>query len=384
MVALPTVFPFSQQAMLFYGPRNIRLEAIEQAPPQAGEVVVAIGAALTCGTDLKCYRRGHPVLLGDYSAEHPARFGHEGAGTVVAVGPGVTHLAVGDRVAWANSAPCGQCFFCQKQQPNLCQQLHLLNGTYAQTLTLPAPIVSINTYKLPPHLPFEVAAFMEPLAVSLRGIVGVGVQAGDTVAIMGLGAIGQLMVRIATHLGACVTALGRSPHKLAMAQTFGGAQQVVTMSEGLSAKAIADIKTQHTPQGLGFDWVIEAVGLPETWQAAVSLARRGGQVHWFAGCAGGSTVAVDTRRVHYDEIRLHSLFHHTPAMVAMAFEWLASGQLDPTPLISGRYPLAQLPQAFTAMEAGEGVEKGFKYAILPPPLSYPLPPTGTVVPNLCP
>ena len=109
---------------------------------------------------------------------------------------------------------------------------------------------------------------------------------------------------------------------------------------------------RHSPHGRGWDVVIEAVGLPETWEKAVGLCRRGGKVHWFAGCPSGSTVTLDTKRLHYDEITLFSLFHHTPHDVKKAFDLLVSGQINPRPLISESFALKDLEHALAGMEAG--------------------------------
>jgi L-iditol 2-dehydrogenase len=334
------------RAALFYAPLDVRVERVPLPVVGAGEVLVRVGVALTCGTDLKCYRRDHPVLLG---VERPARFGHEFSGVIVAVGEGVLGFSVGDRVVAVNSAPCGRCFYCERGQANLCEYLTLLNGAYAEYILVPANIVAVNMYRLPEGLPFEVAAFTEPLAVALRGVLDLAPRVGDSVAIIGLGPIGQLMVKVATLMGLRVTALGRSGYKLAMAQSFGGAVSVVDVSAGFDAEAI---KVAHSPEGRGFDLVIEAVGLPLVWQQATQLARRGGKVHWFAGCAGGSVVELDTTLVHYNELTLYSLFHHTPVHVRRAFEYLCSGELDPRPLLLGAEPFGL-----------EGV--GFKYVIRP-------------------
>lgn len=346
--------PATMQAAVFHGPGDVRHGPLSVDPPGPGELLVQVGRALTCGTDLKCYRRGHPVLL----SKLPSPFGHEFAGIVAAVGDGIATFAEGDRVVCANSAPCLECFFCEQGQFNLCERLELLNGAYAQYIRVPAPIVARNTYLVPDNVPFEVAAFMEPLAVSLRGVDGIGVTAGEHIAILGLGPIGQLMVKVAKLRGAHVTAFARSPMKLAMAQQFGGADVVVDMSDGLDPE---NIKSRYTGQGRGFDAVIEAIGQPHIWESAVGLARRGGRVHWFAGCPGNSTVTLSTRRLHYDEITLYSLFHHTPAEVKAAFDLLVSGQLDPRPLITGEFPLSGLTTALQEMEAG----RGLKFAIDP-------------------
>ncbi|MFM7389283.1 MAG: zinc-binding dehydrogenase [Vampirovibrionales bacterium] len=346
--------PSTYQSMQFYAPYDVRYESVALPTLQSGEVLVRIGTALTCGTDLKCYRRGHPVLLGQL----PSPFGHEFAGTVAAVAEDVTQWQVGDRVVAVNSAPCGECFYCQKQQPNLCETLVLLNGAYADYIVVPANIAKINMHRLPETLPFEVAAFTEPLAVAMRGVLDMGLQAGDHIAIIGVGPIGQLMVKVASLSGFKVTVLARNEAKLAMARRFGGAIATVNIANGIDAPHIV---AQYSPEGRGFDAVIEAVGLPEVWESCVSLVRRGGKVHWFAGCAGGSTITLETRRLHYDEITLYSLFHHTPAFVKQAFDWLATGFLDPTPLITDTLPLPQLETALQQMQAGQG----FKYALVP-------------------
>lgn len=349
-----SLLPSHMQAVRFYQPRDLRYETVPIPMPGPGELLVRIGRALTCGTDLKCFQRGHPVLL----RESPSPFGHEFAGTVAAVGEGVTGFAVGQRVVSVNSAPCGHCFYCQKQQPNLCEALLLLNGAYADYIVVPPRIVAVNTRVLPPELPFEVAAFTEPLAVSLRAVAGAAVQPGDSVAVLGVGPIGQLIVKLASLQGAQVTALARSDFKLAMAQNFGGATQTVSLANGLDVETI---RQRYSPEGRGFDAVIEAVGLPAMWEAAVALVRRGGRVHWFAGCPGDSTVTLSTRRIHYDEIRLVSLFHHTPAEVQQAFDLLANGTVDPRPLITQTFPLSQVEQALGEMEAG----RALKLAIAP-------------------
>jgi L-iditol 2-dehydrogenase len=340
-------------AALYYSPGHAEYQETAIPSIGTGEVLVKIETALTCGTDLKCFRRGHPVLL----KTTPSPFGHEFAGTVVEVGDGVTHLETGERVVAANSAPCYQCFYCHKGQHNLCKKLDLLNGAYAQYLKIPRQIASYNTYTIPEHLPFEVAAFTEPLAVSLRGVEMAGVSPGDRVCVMGLGAIGQLIVRLAKWKGAHVTALGRSPFKMEMAKTFGQADTVVSM---LELTDTTPIRKTLTPEGRGFDVVIEAIGQPHTWGQAIALVRRGGRVNLFAGCESGTQVSLDTRRIHYDEITLLSSFHHTPFYFKKALDLLASYEVDPTPLITTLMPMARFAEALKQVESGEAIKVALK------------------------
>ncbi len=357
MVLAPNTPPQTMQAARFYAPGDVRVEPVALPAPQAGELVIKIDAALTCGTDVKCYRRGHPVLLANTPNSCSSPFGHEGCGTVVAIGNGVTNFSVGDLVVAANSAPCGDCFFCDKNQPNLCNNIAFLNGTYAEYLTIPANIVSKNTHTLPPGFAPTKGAFTEPLAVALRGVMEMNIQPGDTVALLGIGPIGLLMARVATELGAQVTAYGRNPLKRQLASTFAHCQHVVHWTEDLTP----EVMKAATPQGYGFDMVIEAVGLPHIWQLATQLVRKGGKVNLFGGCPGGSTVELDTRRLHYDEITLLSLFHHTPAYIAMAVDWLTTHKLDPSPLITDTRPLTDVVPALEAVMAGEAI----KVALIP-------------------
>ncbi len=341
------------QAALFYEPNDVRYETTLRPQPGPGELLVKVDTALTCGTDIKCYRRGHPVLLTAF----PSPFGHEFAGTVVEIGPTTNNdpsaFKVGDRVVAANSAPCLDCYYCQREQFNLCASLHLLNGAYADYILIPARIAKRNTYRLPDDLPFEIAAFSEPLAVCLHGLSQTRIQPGDRVAVMGLGPIGQLMVRAAKIKGAHVTAIARNAEKLALAQRFGQADAFVNLHQVETAEAI---RQAATPDGRGFDIVIEAIGLPEMWELAIALVRKGGLVNLFGGCLGGSTVTLATRRIHYDEITLVSSFHHTPGVFSQALDWLSDGTLDPRPLLSESLPMADFEAALLKVESGQAMK----------------------------
>ena len=211
------------KAIQYYGPKNIKLEEVPVKPPEKGEVVVKIMAALTCGTDVKTYRRGHPVLI----KKIPSGFGHEFSGIVENVGAGVENVKVGDRVVAANSAPCGECFYCKKGEYNLCENLDLLNGAYAQYITVPARIVEKNMLILPDDLSFERAAFCEPLANVVHGAYRTGIKEGDSVGIIGIGPIGLMFARIAKLMGARVIVAGRNPMKLNAAEEFAHADEII-------------------------------------------------------------------------------------------------------------------------------------------------------------
>jgi L-iditol 2-dehydrogenase len=353
--------PQDMMAALFYEPNVVRYEKTPVPQLAPGELLIKVETALTCGTDVKCYRRGHPVLLKTF----PSPFGHEFSGIVAQVAPvpgEEPRFQVGDRVVAANSAPCYHCFYCRKGQTNLCDNLDLLNGAYAEYIRIPAQIARYNTYAIPDHLPFEVAAFCEPLAVCLHGLAQSHVKPGDHVAVMGLGPIGQLMVRAAKLKGATVTAMARTDRKLALAQNFGMADQTVNLTDHSDP---ARIREAYTTEGRGFDVVIEAIGRPETWEKAVALVRKGGTVNLFGGCPGGSTVTFDTRRLHYEEIRLVSSFHHTPAHFKAALELLSTLQVEPRPLITEVVPMAQFESALQSVEAGQAMKIALKNNFTP-------------------
>ena len=152
-------------AAVLYGKEDLRMERVAVPLAGAGELVVRVGAATTCGTDLKVYRRGYHAALGKL----PMLFGHEVAGTVVEVGSGVKKFREGDRVVPMNSSPCDLCFFCVRGQQNLCEDLLFNNGAYAEFLRVPARIVEKNTLPVPDGVAFEHAALTEPLACAVRG-----------------------------------------------------------------------------------------------------------------------------------------------------------------------------------------------------------------------
>ena len=195
------------KAVRYYGPKDIRYEEVNVKMPDEGEVLVKVEAALTCGTDVKTLRRGHPVLI----KKTPSGFGHEFAGTIVQLGDGVENFKVGDRVVGANSAPCGECFFCKRGEENLCENLDLLNGAYAQYITIPRRIVEKNLLIIPNDVSFRRAVFCEPLANVAHGIDRTPIKKGDTVGIVGIGPIGLMFARLAKLKGAKVIAMGRNP-----------------------------------------------------------------------------------------------------------------------------------------------------------------------------
>ncbi len=326
------------KAIQFYSPLNIKYEEVDIREPKDDEVQVKIMAALTCGTDVKTYRRGHPVLI----KKIPSGFGHEFSGIVTKVGKNVVGFKEGDRVVAANSAPCGECFFCKRGEHNLCEKLEFLNGAYAEYINIPSAIVKRNLLHISDGLSFEKAAFAEPLANVVHGVERTGIKAGQTVGVVGLGPIGLMFVKLAKLKGARVIAAGRNPLKLKMAKEFGGADEVIDLTKYQNPEKIF-IEFSEGKKGL--DVAVECVGLPEIWERMFTFVRRGGIVHLFGGCKAGTFVSIDTRRLHYDEIKVLSIFHHTPLYFREALRLIENGSVPVEKLITETLPLEMAEEA---------------------------------------
>ena len=302
------------KAARFYAPGDLRVEEVPDPVPGKGDVLVQIEVALTDGTDLKTFRRGHPLLL----SESPSPFGHEFCGFDV---------ATGKRVVAANSAPCGACEHCARGRTELCQSLlPLLNGAYAELLVVPERIACVNLHPVPRTVPSEVAALVEPLACALHAAGGI--EARQTVAVLGPGPMGMLLCACLQDAGADVLIAGGTRERRELAQQFGA-------TPGDAREA---------------DVVIEATGKPEGWRDAVSAVRRGGTVVFFGGIQGG--IELDAERIHYDELTLRGVFHHTPQTVRAALAFLASGAYPWRALLTHELSLEQLPAFFAAPPDG--------------------------------
>jgi L-iditol 2-dehydrogenase len=325
-------------AAVLYGKEDLRIEQVPVPAAGPGEIVVSVAAALTCGTDLKVYRRGYHARM----LKPPITFGHELAGVVVETGKGVTDFRIGDRVVALNSAPCDNCYYCKHNQQNLCDDLLFNNGAYAEYIRIPARIVEKNTLLVPDAVPLEHAALTEPLACVVRGLEETNAQPGDTVVVIGAGPIGLMFIHTAQLAGMHVIAVVKRDEQIEAAKVFG-AQQVIQTT---TVKDVVAAVRHLTPKNRGVDVAIEAVATPATWQQAVEMVRKGGVVNFFGGCAAGTKVELDTNRLHYNDITLKASFHHTPATARKAFELIASGQFNCREYITGRAPLTHLDEVF--------------------------------------
>ena len=341
-------------AAVLYGKEDVKIEKVPIPLVEDGEVLVKVQVALTCGTDLKVYQRGYHARM----IVPPALFGHELAGVIEEVGAGVRGFKKGMRVVALNSAPCQMCFYCSRHQENLCEDLLFNNGAYAEYIRVPKRIVELNMLAIPPHVSFEEAAIVEPLACVLRGLHETGVEIGDTVTVIGAGPIGLMFVHVAQAVGCNVIAVVKRESQIESARKMG-AHDVVHIG---SVANPVDAVRALSPAGRGSDVVIEAVGRPEAWVWATEMVRKGGTVNFFGGCAKGAKVELDTNRLHYSEVTLKATFHHTPDTVRKAFALIAEKKIRPADYITGEAPLSRLQEVLQHMKNRNG---DIKTAIIP-------------------
>jgi len=273
------------RSVMFLAPEKIELREVDIPEPGPGELLVKVQVALTCGTDVKTFRRGHPIVV------PPTPFGHEFAGDIVATGKGVKNFKEGMRVVAHNSAPCGTCYYCIHHQQSMCENLLINNRAYSEYVIVPEPIVKLNTYEIPEALPYDQAAILEPLSTVVHGENIINIQSGESVAIIGAGGpIGLMHLQMALNRGASfVIASDLSNHRLKIAKKLGGTRvHTINPNEGDPLELIRDLTG-----GRGVDVAIESAGAAKTWQIALSAARPGGRVLWFGGLPKGTVVELE-------------------------------------------------------------------------------------------
>ncbi len=326
------------------GPERIEIRELPVPRARAGEMILRVRAATTCGTDVKVFRRGgHPRML-----TVPALFGHEMAGTVAAVGPGLDAFAIGDAVVVANSAACGACDYCREQRENLCTDLRYLNGAFAEYLHVPARFAAVSTYAIPAGLDFERAALAEPLACVLHGMDACELdrrRRPSEVVVFGAGPIGLMFTAALTRHGHRVILADPNASRLEVG-TKMGAVAVVEIARG--GGQAAHVKAQ-TGGARGADVCIDCTGQPAVWSDCMHAVRPGGLALLFGGCAPGTHVELDTHLVHYSEITVKGVYHHRPATMRRALEMLSDATFEANLLLSDVRPIEEVEQALRAM-----------------------------------
>ena len=341
----------TMRSAILVEPKRIELRGVPMPQPAPGSIVVRVRAALTDGTDLKAYRRGHPQM------PMPTPFGHEFSGDVAAAGEGVTKFSVGEAVMSVHSAPCGACYWCERGQEELCESVMSTKilGAYAEYIEIPRHIVERNCYPKPADLSYACAAFLEPLSCVVHSLDFANVPAGSTVLVMGDGGFGLLHAALLERAGMRAVLAGRRAERLRIGRSLGAAETIDARNEDVAQRV------RELTGGRGADALIECTGREEVWEAAPMMVRRGGIVSFFGGLPSTVRVSFLAARMHYDEVRLVSPFHFTPRAVRRAYELLSSRSIDPAQLVSGSVPLERIADVFERLDAGEGI----KFAIAP-------------------
>jgi L-iditol 2-dehydrogenase len=340
----------TMRSAILVEPKRIELRGVPMPQPEPGALVVRVRAALTDGTDLKAYRRGHPQM------PMPTPFGHEFSGDVAALGTGVTKFAVGDAVMSVHSAPCTACYWCVRGEEELCESVMATKilGAYAEYIEIPRHIVEQNCYPKPPDISYASAAFLEPLSCVVHSLQFAKIPSGSTVLVLGDGGFGLLHAALLAREGMHVLLAGRREERRRIARSFG-AQTIDARAEDVTQRV------RELTAARGADAVIECTGREEVWEAAPMMVRRGGVVSFFGGLPSTARVSFLAARMHYDEVRLVSPFHFTPRAVRRAYDLLASRAIDPAALVTASVPLDRIMDVFERLDAGEGI----KFAIQP-------------------
>jgi len=329
-------------------PGEVELIEVPVPDPGTDGVVLRVEAALTCGTDVKTWRRGHPKI------PLPTAFGHEFAGTVAAVGRDVRNLREGDRVACPPTAPCFACARCLRGYTNLCETAiaGMVVGAFGEYVRLPSRVVRTNLFLRPDSMSGIEAAALEPLACVVHGAGRVDLRNAERVLILGDGAIGLLFARLADLRGAGnVVVVGHHANRLDVAGKYGAAVST----------ASPDALRERFRGEDGADVVVECVGDPALWTLAHELTRAGGSALLFGGCPAGTVAGFDAFRLHYSEVDARGAFHYSPDDVRTAFDLLAAGRVDVGRLVTHTAPLRDFTTAF-----GHALDRtAIKVAILP-------------------
>jgi len=302
------------RAAILHGPGDLRIEHVDEPEPGPDEVLVHVDAATTCGTDVKMWRRGHPIL-----PPYPARFGHETAGT---------RADTGERVLVGDSLACGECRQCRAERPQICRSPRWILGGFAEAIAAPAGAL----HRVPDDLEPAGAAMAEPLAAALHAVERAPARAvAPDAGVLGGGPMGQMLAALLVAERRTVTLADPHAERRAQAEELGA----------MAAESLAD-----------HDVVFEAVGRPEAWRSAVEACAPGGCVVFVGGCAAGTDAQLPTRPLHYDELDLRGAFHHAPAEVDRALALLADGTVDWRALAAGPVGLDELPTALAAGTEG--------------------------------
>jgi L-iditol 2-dehydrogenase len=337
-------------AVRYYAPGDIRIEEVPTPEASSGELRVRVDACAVCGTDLKSYQHGNPRI------QAPLTMGHEFTGLIDSVGDSATGFSVGQRIVMATSISCGQCRYCRSGWRNLCVDLAPMGFAYpggmAEYVVIPErAVVNGHVVTVPEGVPAEQAALSEPLSCAVNAVRQCQVQQGDVVAVLGAGPMGLMNACVARARGAGTIVLSEiAAPRRAQAVPFGCDLLIDPSREDL----VQCVK--QATGGLGADVVIVAAPAAQPQEVALDLVRRRGTVCLFASLpVGRSMLQLDSRKIHYGEIRVIGSSDSTAEHVREAVELMAAGAVPAARLATHSLPLDGIFQAFDLMISGEAL-----------------------------
>ena len=337
------------KAALLKNIRKIEVADISIPEPKEDEILIKVVYSLTCGTDLKAYERGHPYI------KYPIVLGHEYVGDIVRKGKDVKEFEIGDIVAGVNSAPCFNCFYCKKFQYNLCENIEdvllgfKLNGCFAEYMIIPSRIVKVNLFKIE-EKDFKKYAMLEPLACVVHGVNILKIQENENVLIIGSGPIGILLAQVCKNITRDVFLLAKHINRIKIAEKLG--IKTINVEENYEEE-IKKITNNY-----GFDAVIEAVGTLEAWNLAFKFVRKGGKLMYFGGLKKGTKISLDAYKIHYGELKIFGSFHHDPASVKEAYNFIKQNKIQVQSLITEEMKLENIEKALLSMAEGKNMKVG--------------------------
>ena len=338
------------KAVRYYAPKDVRVEELPVPSIQDGEILVKTIACAVCGTDMKAYFSGNPRI------KAPITMGHEFTGEIVEIGKNTSGFEVGDRIVMATSVSCGECYYCQHGHPNLCVDVAPMGFSYAggmaEYVVLPERALTRgHVIKVTQEIPHDLAALAEPVSCTVNAAENCGIQPGDTVVVVGAGPMGILNACMAREFGASTVILSEiNENRLEQASQFG-----ITHLNNPAKQDLPSLVMEVT-NGIGADVVIVAAPAAFPQEQALSYVRKRGTVCLFASLPKGkSMLSVDSRLIHYGELRVVGSSDSTPKQVVRALEFMENNPKEIRQMVTHELPLDEIHKAFELMSSGESL-----------------------------
>lgn len=335
------------KALRYLEPGSVKVDDLPRPEIGLNEVLVEVRACGVCATDVKTFRRGHPLIPSG------SVLGHEVSGTIAAVGDQVSGWQIGTAVAVAPYSPCGECIYCQRGQFTLCDHLHEAGidpGGFSEFIRVPQRLVEKGMLEIPNGVTFAEAALTEPVACCFHGLEALNIKSGDSLLIIGDGPMGILQAELAQFLGAePILMSGITSHRLARGSL------IADVTIDISQEDLQGV-VQRITGGNGVDKIIVSVGDASVAETALPLVVRGGAINLFAGMPRNARVSLDPARIHYDQVHLLGTFGFAPSHFRQALDAIAVHDVNVDGIITDVVPLEAVHATLSAAAEYEGIK----------------------------